>query len=174
MTTPNELDQQDSNGLMWLDRTDVDEEVGAARVDAMCNDSGGVTADESILNGRLAAAETMACSILLRAYSLDEIIVLMNQDKRARSASAVIAAELMSRRKGDFASDDGKGRYYQGYKEALEYLTKVSHGGTETVAKGVTNVQEGGTIAPRALPPEPAFIFAPEKTFRGPGGRGGF
>lgn len=176
MTIINELEEESVDGLLWMDRTDVDAQIGARKVNELCSDDDSrIGADETILNTMMAKAEKKVCSILLRSFrTVAEIVKLMEQDQFARSSAADIASEYMSRRKGDFASDEGKGRYFQPFKEACDYFKSMSHGGTETVAQGVSNVQSGATQRPRVQPEAAVFIFAPEKNFRGPPGRGGF
>lgn len=163
-------------GLAWMERSDLDIAIGPANVDRIfADDSGSGRANPEVINTVLAMAEQKVVSLLLRAFTIEEIIEIMENDQMSRSSCAYIAAEYGSRRKGDFASDDGKGRYYQSFKEAVEHFEKMSHGATQTVTKGVVNVQVGGTIKPPIVPDgSQPFIFAPRNNFRGPGGRGGF
>lgn len=165
-----------ATGLAWMERSDLDVAIGPANVDRIfADDTGSGRANPEVLNTVLAMAERKVVSLLLRAFTVEEIIAIMNDDQMCRSSCAYIAAEYGSRRKGDFSSEDGKGRYYQSFKEAVEHFEKMSHGATQTPTKGVTNAQEGGTIKPPIVPDgAQPFIFAPRNNFRGPGGRGGF
>jgi hypothetical protein len=162
-----------TTGCAWLDRSDIDAVMGPQKVDQLANDDGTGRVDSNLLNTIMAKAEQKTCSILLRAFTAQEIVAIMQQDQYSRSCSADIAAEFLTRRKADFSSDDGKGRYYTGYKEALEHFEKMSHGRTETAAE-VVNAQQGGNARPPIQYPEQPYIFAPDTRFRGPGGRGGF
>lgn len=181
MSDPNEvntltdLPETDSDGLLWMNRGDVDAQIGARRVSDYCNDdTGELGANDDIVNTMLAKTEQKICSILLNSFTLDEIVTIMNTDQYCRSLSGDVAAELMSRRKGDFASEDGKGRHFQAYKEAIDHFKSMSHGRANTTTPGVNNVQQGGTQLPTKVPSDsPTFTFAPEVGFRG-GGRGGF
>lgn len=170
-----DLPQTDSNGLLWMNRADVDAQIGARRVNEYCTDDvGELGADPNILNAMMAKAEQKICSILMNSFDIDEIVTIMNTDALCRAYSGDVAAELMSRRKGDFSSDDGKGRHFQAYKEALDHFKNMSHGRANTTTPGVNNIQQGGTQLPQKVPTDaPTFTFAPEKGFRG-GGRGGF
>lgn len=162
-----------TTGLAWLTRADVDAQIGAQNVDRLCSDDGSPTANATNLNVTMAKAEQKVVSLLLRAFTTAEIVQIMKSDQFARSSSADIAAEYMSRRKGNFTSEDGKGRYYQAFKEAVEYFNNMSHGRDNT-ATPVTNAQQGGHIAPPLPDPQSQpFIFAPNNNLRFPG-RGGF
>lgn len=155
-----------------MNRSDLDNAIGSAKVTQLSDDNADGVADSDVVNTMIAKAEQRVVSILLRAYSLDEIVVIMTKDQFARSNTADIACEYLSRRKGDFASEDGKGRYYQAFKEASDHFEKLSHGRVKTSATPTKNKQEGGRIRP---PNDqdgdgPPFIFAPTESRRPRGG----
>lgn len=158
-------------GVAWMNRSDVDAAIGAANVNRLCSDDGSGRVNTTTLNTMLAKAEQKVCSLLLRAYTTEEIVEIMNSDQFARSSCADIASEYMSRRKGDFASEDGTGRYYGPFKEAVKYFENMSHGRDNT-ATPVTNAQQGGQVSPPTNGGQP-FVFAPDTRARFPG-RGGF
>jgi hypothetical protein len=162
-----------TTGVAWLTRADMDNAIGASRVDDLCSDDGSGVANSTTLYAQMAKAEQKVVSLLLRAFTTAEIVQIMKSDQFARSSSADIAAEYMSRRKGDFTSEDGKGRYYTQFKEACEYFKNMSHGRDNT-ATPVSNAQQGGNVKP-PLPDAQSqpFIFAPNNNLRFPG-RGGF
>lgn len=160
-------------GPEFLVRGDLDAMVTSRRVDQLFDDDGDGVADPANLSIFLARAEQKAFSILLRAYNHDEVIVLMQQDQFTRSCVAGIACEYASRRKPEWVDSDGKGRFFQEFKESIEHLEKLSKGREKTTATPTTNSQAGGRVRPAKLSPQtPTFTFAPTDNIRTP--RGGF
>lgn len=161
----------------WLQRTDVDVVMGPARFDSYFDDVGAGVADLAIFEVIAKRAEDKCLSILLRGYkTVAEVVTLMQNDAHLRGCSAMICAEYASRRKGDFVSEDGKGRYYQDYKEAIDALEKLSKAQERTRVDespgGVNNVNQGGNVFPtKASRETPTFTFAPEKGIRQNRGR---
>jgi len=173
MTTPALLPFVDPvTDVAWLDRTDLDTVMGAKKVDELSNDDGTGRVNLTKLYAIMAKAEQKVVSILLRAYTPDEIVEIMNNDPLCRAYSADIASEYLSR-KPPFMAADGTGAHMAAMKEALEHFEKMSHGRTANPTPAVSNAQEGGRQRPPVVYPEQPFIFAPDTRARFPG-RGGF
>jgi hypothetical protein len=133
-------------GLVFMTRDDLVAQSNARIVDQMATD--GASPSATKLNTVMAKAEQKAIGILLRAYSLAEVKTIFAQDQFARSSCADMALEYLSRTKPEFTSEDGKGRYYTAFKEAVEYFNTLSHGRVKTSASPTNNRQEGGMVGP--------------------------
>lgn len=156
-----------STGTAWTTRQDLVNASTSATIDQFITDDGG-TPNGAYLIASVKKAEQKAISLLLRAFSLDEINTLMKVDDFARLSVVDMTLEYLSRRKTSFTSEDGKGRYFQQFTEAVKYFESLSHGRTKTSAN-VSNVQEGGMVGPRQ-PVDPnirnTFIFSDPVTGR--------
>lgn len=158
----------------YLTSADLDNRIGAARVDQLFDDDGDGVRDAVVVNAILLEAEDLAAASMLKAYGADGVVLLGRNDETFKGQVAWIAAELASERRGEFVAEDGKGRYWAQYQRAKEYLAALSKAQIKSAGESVAGPsrQAGGTVSPRLQPDTPRFIFAPDRN--APNGRGGF
>jgi hypothetical protein len=158
----------------YLTSADLDNRIGAARVDMLFDDDGDSLRDAIPLNAIMVEAEDLAASWMLKGYPIESVVLLGKNDETFRGQVAWVAAELASERRQEFIAEDGKGRYWAQYTRAKEYFTAMSKAQLRSPAETVAgkNAGSGGSLSPTLQTNQPRFIFAPDRG--SPTGHGGF
>ena len=138
------------------------------------NDGAITGTDLTNANDVMAQAENEAYSRLLRAYTKDQILLLIDNDPAMKGHIAWIALEFASERRTEFLAADGTGAYWQQYERAVKYCDMISKGQQRSAGESVagTTEQIGGTLQPSVDSDESRFVFAPDTD--NPTGHGGF
>lgn len=149
--------------------------VGPATVSEFFDDDDDGLSEGTHTNEILLAAEAEAASIMLNAYTQDQLDILGNTDAAFRSHVGWVALEFASERRSEFTAADGKGRYAWQYERSITFFRNVSKGKQKLKGEkqAGSNAQEGGVRNPVLSSADlPKFVFAPDK--QNPTGQGGF
>lgn len=156
----------------WLTWEDLEGIVDRATIDRLFDDKTSGHRDMILVESSIQQAEAMAESLLLRNWSLDQVVALARNDSAVRAQAAWLALEFASERRSEFLSDDGKGRYWAQYERAMSFFDKLGkslvHSRGE--AQATTGANSGGAIRPVVPANQEPHIFAPGRGGRGPGG----
>lgn len=151
--------------------------VGSERVTQLFDDTGDGSISDSDANvvAVLTAAESEACSRLLRSWAKDSIISLAGADPGFVQHCAWVALEFATERRPEFCAEDGKGGYWAQYKRAIAYFEALSKTQLRSVGESVAGAGAnlGGNMRPTSTAKKvDSLIFTP--TEKNPYGSGGY
>ncbi len=160
----------------YLTAADLDNRVGAAAIDRMLDDDGDGLRDWHMLTEFMVDAEALADSYMLKSWSREQITSIGAGDRSFRGHVAWIAIEMISERRAEFNSADGRGRYQSQYDRAIAFFDRLSKNKGHTAAEETAGkgTQSGGDHLPKTANPstDASFVFASDKRY--PSGHGGF
>lgn len=161
-----------ASAVRYLTAADLEACVSVETVDRLFHDDNSGVRDVLLMEAVMREAEALADSRMLRGWSEDQITTLANNDPGFRNFAAWVAMELASERRGEFISQDGKGRYWAQYERSIDHFDRLSksriHSKGERQAG--TNANTGGQTRPTLQTDQPRFIFADEPDGTGHGG----
>lgn len=159
---------------MPLGEQDLEQIIGAAKVDEYGSNKGHGKRDDQVIENVLAQAEDLSMSYLLKGWTREQARLMIEEDQGLRVQIAWVAAELLTERRSEFLNAEGHGRYWAQYERAIDYFDRLAKTKARSVgeSKAGQNSLRGGTVTPKAPPNTAAFVFASSKG--NPGGSGGF
>lgn len=141
------------------------------------DDSDGVlsTAEQALADGVMNAAENLAYSMMMGAWTKANIILLAQNDPYFKQQVAWVAMEMASERRPEFCQADGSGQFMAQYNRAIAHFKALKTNSGRSAGEGVAGraATAKGTRSPS--PPngtDSQFTFAPSK--KAPSGHGGF
>lgn len=111
-------------------------------------------------------AEADAAARLLRGWTSDQIVLLMQNDDALRTHVAWMALHYGSERKEAFQQDDGSGAYPSQYKRAIERLKLLSEARQQSPGEAVAGLNDhigAGAVQPTVQSGGSRFAFAPTR-----------
>jgi hypothetical protein len=148
----------------YLTATDLETAAGPKLVDQLFNDDNSGLRDSALMERIMQQAENLADSRMLRGWAKNEITTLALADDGFRSMAAWVAMELITERRGEFISADGKGRYIAQYDRAMKYFDDLSKSKIHSVGEETAgaNANTGGELRPTITDNSSRFTFANE------------
>ena len=156
----------------WLHVADIESCIGAGNVDRLFCDNNSGLRDGLLLERIMQDAEGIAESRMLRGWSSAQVATLALNDDSFRRHAAWVACELATERKGEFISDDGKGRYWAQYERALDHFEQLSKSKIHSRGEAAAgqNANTGGARRPALESNVERWTFAEDGEGNGPGG----
>ncbi len=153
---------------------ELDQCVGALKVDQLFDDAAVGTRDQVLVSQALRRAEDYALGDLLDAWGEDACVLALQNDSVMRMHVAWICLELAAERRTEFLGVDGKGPFWAQMQRADKYMSQISKGRRSSTGESVAgrNAQVGGSISPTLTENQSRFTFAPDR--RNPTGHGGY
>jgi len=149
--------------------------IGPQKVDELFDDDADGKRDSVLVMQCLRRAEDYALSKLLKGWSEDGAVLVMNNDSVLRMHIAWAALEFASERRPAFLAADGKGQFWAQFERAEKYFDEMSKAQRASAGEAIGggNAQSGGgTALPARTATRGRFVFAPDKN--SPFGHGGF
>ncbi len=116
----------------YVTQSDVEAAIGVTAVRDLCDDDGDGVADSAIVATMILRGSAIARGLLLQGFGGDAAIANIATDDEVKDAIACLVAECMGRRRPEFLSSTGVGRYDGIGKTAREVL-KLKGKGHERV-----------------------------------------
>lgn len=151
-------------------RADLNARFGAATVTRFADDIGDDSASDDNLDVVLEEATSIALGYLRRAWTTDQVSLLVTNDPAVKGALCDIAMGVLSRRRPEFIGPDGKSLYAAVQKAGEDRLDKMAK--AELRPAGETTA--GANPIVRTTTNRDTTIFTFQGTKANPKAPGGF
>ena len=160
------------SAVRYLTAPDLEACVSVETVDRLFHDDNSGVRNMILMEQVMREAEALADSRMLRGWSVDQITVLAQDDPGFVNFVAWVAMELASERRGEFISQDGKGRFWAQYERSIDHFDRLSKSKIHSKGEGRagTNANTGGTAKPTLRTGQSRYTFADEPDGTGHGG----
>lgn len=112
----------------YVTQANVEAAIGVTAVRDLCDDDGDGVADSPIVATMILMGSAVARGLLMPGFQGDTAIAQIATDDEVIGAIACLVAECMGRRKHEFLTQEGRGRYDAIGKTAREILTLKGKG----------------------------------------------
>lgn len=137
----------------YVTQSDVEAAIGVTAVRELCDDDGDGVADSSIVATMILRGSAVARGLLMPGFQGDTAIANIATDDEVKDAIACVVARCMGRRKPEFLSSEGKGRFDtigNDAEKVLEMMGKAHQrvGAENTYGKNATLGGSTNTTTP--------------------------